>query len=84
MRTLDFTDYDVEIMNAGLRRLTEALQLPQDYRTLREADEAEELRSRQRAERHLNILNDIISPAANLAKGLENSVSDSGSMRKFI
>jgi len=84
MRTLDFTDYDVEIMNAALRRLTEALQLPQDYRTLREADEAEELRSRQRAERHLNILNDIISPAANIAKGLENSVSDSGSMRKFI
>ena len=71
-------------MSTALSRLTEALQLPQDYRTMREADEAEEIRARERAQRHLNIINDIISPAANIAKGLENQISNSGSMRKFI
>lgn len=83
-RDLDFADYDIQIMSTALSRLTEALQLPQDYRTMREADEAEEIRARERAQRHLNIINDIISPAANIAKGLENQISNSGSMRKFI
>ena len=81
-RTLDFSDYDPQIMTAALSRLTNALQLPQDYRTLRETDEAEAERNRQRAQRHLNIINEILAPGAYFAKGLKD-VGKNDLMREF-